>query len=244
MRPMRLTPELIVEGEQSLNPCQDRTLVLRGNKIAVIENLELTKDQYACIDLCDNDVMKINVIPKLGGLKTILLANNNISRIDSHAFVNLTGLTSLSLSHNRISNLATLLPISSLVKLERLSLRENPVTKHPHFRMFVIHLMGYCHNFRYLDHQRITVAERANAKEFFQTEEGRKLLSNIVPEAGLAEEKPHAATGRKYALSQEVLSKIKIALTEAEDMAVVNELERTVKTGEISDEVAKIIGID
>ena len=239
---MRLTPELIAEGEQVMNACQDRTLVLRGNKIAVIENLELTKDQYTCIDLCDNDIMKINVIPKLERLRTFLLASNNISRIDPNAFSNLSGLTSLVLSHNRIGHLGTTLPIGHLRKLERLSLRDNPVTKEPHYRSFILHLMGYSRNFRYLDQERITEADRRSAREFFQTEEGKKFLSNIVPEVAGTEE-PHAETRRRFALNQEILNKIKIALTEAEDMSVVNLLERTLKTGEISDEVAKMIGI-
>jgi len=40
---MRLTPELVHQSPQFLNPVGDRELDLRGHKIAVIENLGVTK---------------------------------------------------------------------------------------------------------------------------------------------------------------------------------------------------------
>jgi hypothetical protein len=40
---MRLTPELINISPQFVNPLQERELDLRGNKIALIENLGVTK---------------------------------------------------------------------------------------------------------------------------------------------------------------------------------------------------------
>lgn len=242
---MRLGPDLITEADQVVNPVNDRTLVLRGNKIAVIENLGVTRDQYACIDLCDNGIIKVSGIPKLCRLHSLLLANNRISRIAQDAFDSLPELKSLVLSNNKIAKLATLLPIANLNKLERLSLADNPVTREPHYRFFLIHLLRYAATFRYIDFQRITVAERQQAQLFFESDEGRALLRMIVPEVlGPEEPVPEGpAPVIKYALSQDVLSKIKLALTEAEDMDVVNKLERSLKTGEISDEVAELIGI-
>ena len=48
---------------------------------------------------------------------------------------------------------------------------------------------------------------------------------------------------RKHALSREILDKLKDALNEAEDMDTINKLERALKTGEISDEIASMIGL-
>ena len=243
---MRLTIDLIQEADQTVDPNNDRALVLRGYKIAVIENLGITRDQYGCIDLSDNDIVKVANIPKLIRLRTLLLANNSLSRIASDAFDSLPELTSLVLSNNRIARLATLLPISNLTRLERLSLIENPVVREPHYRWFVIHLLRYSRSFRYLDFQRITDRERADAKAFFESPEGVAMLVAVVPEQ-LVEEPtvPHgvAKVERKFAISQQILMQIKIAITEASDMDVVNKLERALKTGDITDEVAKIIGL-
>jgi len=40
---MRLTPELINISPQFMNPLKEREIDLRGNKIALIENLGVTK---------------------------------------------------------------------------------------------------------------------------------------------------------------------------------------------------------
>lgn len=173
---MRISIETIEEAEQRMNPTGDSTLVLRGRKIPVIENLGATKDLYACIDLTDNDIVKIPIIPKLTKLRTLLLGNNVISQVHPNAFDSVTNLTSLVLSGNKISSLAELCPLGNLKYLERLSLIDNPVAKEAHYRFFVIHVLGAAPTFRYLDFQRITDEERKQTKEFFLTTEGKALL--------------------------------------------------------------------
>ena len=242
---MRLGPDVLAEADQLVDPNNDRCLVLRGLKLSVIENLGVTKNQYGCIDLSDNEITKVSNIPKLTRLRTLLLAHNAISRIANDAFDFLPELTSLVLTHNRISKLSVLLPLAKLKRLQRLSLQDNPVTKEPNYRWFVIHLLNYSQVIRFLDFQRITRAERIQAREFFNSLEGQTVLHQIVPDSREDEIRPVkiAPVEAKPALSQDILAKIRVALTEATDMDELNILERALKTGEISDQVAARLGL-
>jgi U2 small nuclear ribonucleoprotein A' len=245
---MRISSELINDlADQRVDPNGDRALIMRGYKITVIENLAITRDQYACIDLSDNDLGKIENIPTLRRLRTLIFANNSISRIASDAFDGLPELTSLVLSNNRISSLSTLLPIAKLTRLERLSLIDNPVNKQKHYRWFVIHLLGYSWNFRYIDFQRITDLERREAREFFESDEGVQLLRNTVPVTDEHISAMHAkptVPSKKFAFSEDILQKLGEAITAATDMDTITTLEKALKTGEISDEVARMIGLE
>ena len=245
---MRLTSDLIQDvATQSVDPDNHRVLVLRGYKISMIENLGVTRDMYGCIDLCDNEITRVENIPKLSSLRSLLLANNAINRIASDSFDSLPELKSLVLSNNRISRLSTLLPLANLKNLERLTLINNPVCRLPHYREFLIHLFGCSRALRFLDFERITDAERVAAKTFFSSPEGIKLCREILPETHAAQEEPEKPEAEKTepkppAFSPEVLDKIQIAIMEATDMDVVNKLERALKTGELSPEVAALIG--
>ena len=245
---MRLTIDLIEEqAAQVVDPDNNRSIILRGFKISIIENLGITRDQYGCIDLSDNDIVKIANIPKLNRLRTLLLANNSINRIALDAFDYLSELTSLVLTNNRISSLETLIPITNLKRLERLSLLHNPVSKEPNYRFFLIHLLNYSTAFRFLDFQRITDSERAAAKLFFASPEGTALLARLVPreiaeKTELAAEEPLRVEKRSV-LSPDILEKIRIALSETNDMDVVEKLERVLKTGQIGPDISSLIDI-
>jgi len=244
---MRLTGDLIQERAlQTVDPDNQRAMVLRGYKISMIENLGTTRDMYGCIDLSDNEISRIENIPKLVRLKTLILANNAISRIAGDAFDSLPELKSLVLSNNRISRLATLLPLGSLKRLERLSLIYNPVCRLSHYREFIIHMMGYSRTFRFLDFERITDAERHAAKAFFATPQGVKLLRETVPDIHIPDEKKSEEKEKvqtKPAFSDDVLQKIQVAIMEATDMDVVNKLEHALKTGQLTPEISQLIGI-
>lgn len=239
---MRISVELVQEAEQRINPSGDSVLVLRGMKIPAIENLGTTKDLYSCIDLSDNDIVKIPVIPQLSRLRTLLLGNNVISQIHLNAFESVPFLTSLVLSSNKVSHLSDLFPISRLTRLERLTFSDNPVTKEPHYRFLVIHLMQYSLTFRYLDFQRITDVERAAAKAFFQTQSGTELLRAITPamhnmQMDVAEPKVERPTG----FSREMMDKIQKCLMDATDLKQINILEDALKRGELSKEAEELI---
>ena len=58
---MRLNADMISRSPAFFNAMKDRELDLRGNKIAVIENLAATQDQFDTIDLSDNEIRKLEV---------------------------------------------------------------------------------------------------------------------------------------------------------------------------------------
>ena len=58
---MRLTADMIARSPAFFNPCREREIDLRGNKIAVIENLAATQNQFDSIDLSDNEIRKLEV---------------------------------------------------------------------------------------------------------------------------------------------------------------------------------------
>lgn len=127
---VRLTADLIWKSPHFFNAIKERELDLRGNKIAVIENLGATEvhnliffpsflfpliferiyrydsvficasfikkfilvflnlqwiflqDQFDTIDLSDNEIVKLENVPYLNRLGTMLINNNRITRIN------------------------------------------------------------------------------------------------------------------------------------------------------------------
>lgn len=99
---VKLTPELINQCMQYINPCRDRELDLRGRailaqfefchgfnftfshclvgyKIPEVQNFGATLDQFDTIDFSDNDLRKLGGFPYLQRIKCILLNNNRIA---------------------------------------------------------------------------------------------------------------------------------------------------------------------
>merc|ERR1712025_1087775 len=102
---MRLTLDLLQQAAQSLNPAQQRQLMLRGFKIPAIENLGGTNDAYECLDLSDNDLIKLGNFPPLKRLKVLLLTNNRISRIAEDCFDPIPNMVSIILTGNKLERL-------------------------------------------------------------------------------------------------------------------------------------------
>lgn len=97
----RLTPEMIENALQYLNPVGQYELCLRGKpieitcivlqmkthglhrnldmKIPTIENLGATLNQFDTIDFTSNEIRKLDGFPNLPKIKTLYLANNHIS---------------------------------------------------------------------------------------------------------------------------------------------------------------------
>lgn len=55
---------------------------MRGYKLKVIENLGATLDFYECIDLSDNELRKFGNFTYLEKLRSLILTNNRINKID------------------------------------------------------------------------------------------------------------------------------------------------------------------
>lgn len=70
----------------------------------------------------------------------------------------------LLLSNNKFSQLAELEPLADLPRLERLSLLGNPVTRQPHYRLYVIALLP---KLRLLDFNKVKAQERLDALKMF-----------------------------------------------------------------------------
>jgi U2 small nuclear ribonucleoprotein A' len=176
---MRITLDLLQQASQTLNPANQRQILLRGLKIPNVENLGGTNDAYECIDLSDNDLIKLGNFPPLRRLHTLLLMNNRISRIAEDAFQPLPSLKSVTLTGNKLEKLVDLEPLTKLKTLERLSLLENPVVKVKHYRPYMI--QKCTKNLRILDFNRIKDKERKAAGLLFAHERGKKLLEEIAP---------------------------------------------------------------
>ncbi len=99
---VKITPDLISRSAQYLNPVKEFQLDLRGYKIAAIENLSATNDQFGCIDLSDNSISRLEDLPKLNRLRSLLLINNRIMKIDRDFALNCPNLENLILSNNRV----------------------------------------------------------------------------------------------------------------------------------------------
>jgi len=233
---MRLTLELLNQAPQSLNPAQMRQIHLRGMKIPTIENLGGTQDAYECIDLSDNDLIKLGNFPPLKRLGCLMLMNNRISRIASDAFDPLPNLVSVMLTGNKIEKLVDLEPLTRVPNLERLSLADNPVTKVKHYRPYMINKCSK--SLRILDFSRIKDKERKAAALLFAGDRGKRLLEEIAPArvVGKEVEKSTAETA-KVGPSPEVVERIKKAIAQAETLEEVTRLEKALKSGVLPEEL-------
>jgi U2 small nuclear ribonucleoprotein A' len=244
---MRISPELIEESEQRLNPCGDSVLVMRGKKIPEIEQLEATRDSFACIDLTDNDIDRIPIMTNMTRLRTLLLGNNVISQIHPLAFASLPNLTSVVLSSNKVARLSELFAFAKTKNLERLSLADNPVTKEPHYRALVIHIVQYSLKFRYLDFERITQTERDEAKAFFASPTGIELLKRVTPTSvntSATQESTHSpgnVAKQAIGFSPDIMAKMQKALVAATDLEQVSVLETALKRGELTKDAEELI---
>jgi len=181
---MRITAELIARAPVFVNPLKDREIDLRGNKIALIENIGTTQDQFDTIELSDNEITKFDNFPVCNRLRTILLNNNRISRIGSKLGESLPALETLILTNNRLANLRDLDPLADLASsLTVLCLLDNPVTQKHQYRQYVIRLLP---RLRLLDFRKIKLKERKAAEELFTSDAANK-AKTFVPGEGFSD---------------------------------------------------------
>ena len=163
---VKLTSEVISRGFQYMNVSKEYELSLRGFKIMDIQNLSATNDQFTCINLTDNSISEINFLPQLKRLKTLMLINNRISKIEKDFAINCPFLTNLVLTNNKISDFQQIDNIASCKSLQKLYLVDNIVTKLKNYRLYVIYKIP---TLRILDYQRITKKEREEALKKFSS---------------------------------------------------------------------------
>lgn len=221
----RLTADLILRSSTYLNPLKERELDLRGNKIAVIENLGATQDQYDSIDLSDNEVARLEGFPLLNRLHTLLLNNNRVNRISAGLGETLPRLETLVLTNNKLANLADLDNLAELRGLRVLSLLDNLVTKKQHYRLYVIHKMPHL---KLLDFRKIKEKERQASLKLFGSEKGKKVLSEEQ-----ATVEGQQQQGQQGTYNSEEVKAIKSAIEGAKSMEEFHQLERALAQGQV-----------
>lgn len=199
---VKITADLISRSSQFLNPVKEFQLDLRGYKITAIENLSATNDQFGCIDISDNSIVKVESLPKLNRLRTLLLINNRISKIEPDFALNCPYLENLILTNNKVSFLLTIIKISNITEIDniatcksivRFSLIDNLVSKvrflfkfkMKYYRLYVIFKLP---GVRVLDFQKVKLKERIAAKELFTSEKGIKIIESMSSKKFLIEE--------------------------------------------------------
>ncbi|KAI5060834.1 hypothetical protein GOP47_0023339 [Adiantum capillus-veneris] len=239
---VRLTADLILRSPQYFNAVREREIDLRGNKIAVIENLGATEDQFDSIDLSDNELVKLEGFPYLKRLTTLLVSNNRIARINPNIGGFLPKLHTLVLTNNRLVNLGDLDPLAVLANLQSLSLLDNIVTKKTHYRLYVIHKLPKLHllDFRKVKqrakcyHAKFGERQEATAR-FGSTEaEALKEANTFVPgELPEVTPEPEPMEVQPVGPTQEQILAIKAAIASSQTLEEVARLEKALKSGQL-----------
>ncbi|XP_057948476.1 U2 small nuclear ribonucleoprotein A' isoform X2 [Malania oleifera] len=244
---VRLTADLIWKSPHFFNAIRERELDLRGNKIAVIENVGATEDQFDTIDLSDNEIVKLENFPYLSRLGTLLINNNRITRINPAIGEFLPKLHSLVLTNNRLVNLVDIDPLASLPKLHFLTLLDNNVTKKPNYRLYVIHKLK---TLRLLDFKKVKYKERMEAQSLFASKEAeeeakKQSVKTFVPgEVPSSKEVPkEEQIPKAVAPTPEQIIAIKAAIVNSQTLEEVARLEKALKSGQLPADL-KIADID
>ena len=116
---------------------------MRGYKIPYLENLAATNDQFECIDLTQNEISKLEELPRLQRLECLMLANNKISQIEENFAEVCPKLDTVILTNNRITKFSEIDKLASCSTIKRLSLIGNLVCNLPNYRLYVIHKMPW-----------------------------------------------------------------------------------------------------
>ncbi|KAG9394371.1 Leucine-rich repeat [Carpediemonas membranifera] len=138
----KLTPELLLNAPQCLNPIGHRMLYLRELQVTIIENLAVIESMFDGIDLSFNLITHLGEFPLIPSLRVLLVADNSVETISSFLSAsNLPLLESINLYHNNISSLAELGKLASLPKLKELYVGRNPVCNIENFRVKLLTLL-------------------------------------------------------------------------------------------------------
>ncbi|XP_014087538.2 probable U2 small nuclear ribonucleoprotein A' [Bactrocera oleae] len=234
---VKLTPELVNQSMQYINPCRERELDLRGYKIPQIENLGATLDQFDTIDLSDNDLRKLDGIPFLPRLKCLILNNNRILRIGEGLHETVPNLNSVILTGNNLQELSDLEPLALLPRLETLCLLVNPVSTKPYYREYMAFKFP---QLRLLDFRKIKRKDRIEAQEYFRTKQGKDMLKEVAKKSKLNASAAAAEVGGKSGINvaartanPEDLQRIRDAIKRANSLQEVERLSRILQSGQL-----------
>ncbi|KAE9618626.1 putative leucine-rich repeat domain, L domain-containing protein [Lupinus albus] len=238
---VRVNAELIWKSPHFFNPINERELDLRGNKIPLIENLGATEDQFDTLDLSDNEIVKLDNLPYLNRLGTLIINNNRITRINPNIAQFLPKLHTLILTNNRIVNLVEIDPLVSLPNLHILSLLDNNVTKKPNYRLYVIHRLK---SLLVLDFKKIKTKERLEAKNLFASKEAIEEVQKVPVKTSPPVETPNVTEATEEQLTPKVVAPtpeqiiaIKAAIVNSQTLEEVARLEKALKSGQLPEDL-------
>lgn len=238
----RLTAELILSSPQEMNAINEYQIDLRGNKIQAIENLGATENQFDCIDLSDNDIVRLEGFPRLPRLRTLLLNNNRLARIGEDLNDSVGSIETLVLTNNRLTNLADLNNLSSFKRLTHLSLLDNPVCKKENYRLYVIHRVP---KLKLLDFSKVKAAEREAAAALYGDEPADGAPASLDADTAAPPAKKAKvavpAEKKKAGPTQEQLTAITAAIANATTLEEVARLENALKTGNMPEELMETL---
>uniref|UniRef100_T1GP17 Probable U2 small nuclear ribonucleoprotein A' n=1 Tax=Megaselia scalaris TaxID=36166 RepID=T1GP17_MEGSC len=226
---VKLSPELINQSMQCINPCRERELDLRGYKIPQIENLGATLDQFDTIDFSDNDLRKLDGFPYLPRLKCLLLNNNRLVRIDDLLHESIPNIESLIFTGNNIQELGDLEPLTHFKNLQTLCLLVNPVSTKPFYREYMAYRFP---NLRLLDFRKIKQKHKKEAQEFFKSKKGKDLLKEISKKISKPSNDGRGG-GIMRGASPEEIQKIREAIKKAKNLQEIERLTQILQTGQI-----------
>eukprot|EP00112_Aurelia_sp_Birch-Aquarium-sp1_P026015 Seg897.7 transcript_id=Seg897.7/GoldUCD/mRNA.D3Y31 product="U2 small nuclear ribonucleoprotein A'" protein_id=Seg897.7/GoldUCD/D3Y31 len=227
---VKITVDLIEQCAQYTNAVKEREIDLRGYKISVIENMGATLDQFDCIDLSDNDIRKIEGFPLLKRLKTLLLNNNRVMRIQENLEQSIPNLETLVLTNNNISELADVEPLASVKSLRYLSLMRNPIANKQSYRFFIIHKVPQV---RVLDFVRVRQREREAAERLFSSKRGEQIKKDIAAKRPKTFEPKMPEMVKKNPQQERDVAAIKDAIANAKSLEEVQRLEQMLKKGHV-----------
>ena len=119
--------------------------------------------------MTENDIAKLDELPQLARLETLLLANNKIASVEPNFGEVCSKLDSVILTNNRLSSFEDVDNLASCKSLTRLSLIGNLVCNLADYRLYVIHKIP---TLRVLDYQMVSQSEREMANKLFSGKGG------------------------------------------------------------------------
>ena len=161
---VKITKELVNVSPQFLNTIKEYQLSLKSKKLTELTNLLVTANVFESIDISNNSIFHVPILPQLSRLKTLILSNNNITTIDE-GFAKYCPIENLVLSNNHVDSIGFIDCLAQCKTLKRLVLVDNIITNYPCYRGYCLYKMPWL---KILDYTKVTVKERDEAKIFFE----------------------------------------------------------------------------
>lgn len=131
------------------------------------------QDSLDTIDFSCNEIARLENFPVMKRLGSLLLGNNQVSRISSSLQAALPSLHTVVLTNNRIASFAEVDALAAVPSLRRLSLLGNPVARRPHYRAYLVFRLPQLGE---LDFEKVRKRERVAAVKWAASPAGRAFL--------------------------------------------------------------------